>query len=581
MSSKSTVSGDTTPEKLSSVSIAPFSRSDMSSLQITTHLLNGRNYLQWAQSVKIVVCARGKLGYLTGDLPPPATTDPAYPTWLADNSIVLAWLINSMETNISRRYLWFQTAKEVWDAVRRMYSDLGNTSQVFELRSKLKEIKQGSNTVTHYFSDLQELWQELDLFLEESRMCAECSGHMRRTIERERVFDFLAGLNRELDDVRGRIVARDPFPSTDDAFSEVRREELRRKVMLPDSSSSEVSALASIQNPVSEPSALASAKNSGQRQGRRPWCDHCHRPGHTKDTCWEIHGKPANWQSRKQSDRRSFQAHSVQEQPSSSRTSTPFTAEQIEQLEKYCRLLRETALTPPVGSCSVTQSGIIYSTLISAPSPSWIIDSGASDHMTGNLNSFCSYTPCNSDMTVRIADGSLSRIHGIGDINVSRDITLKNVFHVPSLKCNLISVSKLTRDCHCRANFSSGSCLFQDHLSGKKIGSAKLHDGLYYLESSSSNGPQSLLSCVPPKSSLSNQEIMLLHFRLGHPSFPYLARLFPSLSINKNLSLLRCEHCELAKHTRTPFPQKTYTPSVPFFNYPQRHLGAIQTAYPP
>ncbi|KZV37850.1 hypothetical protein F511_30760 [Dorcoceras hygrometricum] len=159
----------------------------MSSLQIKTHLLNGRNYLQWAQSIKIVVCARGKLGYLTGDLPPPATTDPAYPTWLADNSIVLAWLINSMETNISRRYLWFQTAKEVWDAVRRMYSDLGNTSQVFELRSKLKEIKQGSHTVTHYFSELQELWQELDLFLEESRMCAECSGHMRRTLERESV----------------------------------------------------------------------------------------------------------------------------------------------------------------------------------------------------------------------------------------------------------------------------------------------------------------------------------------------------------------------------------------------------------
>ncbi|KZV50721.1 hypothetical protein F511_19633, partial [Dorcoceras hygrometricum] len=186
--------------------------------------------------------------------------DPTYPTWLADNSIVLAWLINSMEKNISRRYLWFQTAKEVWDVVRRMYSDLGNTSRVFELRYKLKEIKQGSHIVTHYFSELQELWQELDLFLEESRMCAECSGHMRRTLERERVFHFLAGLNRELADVRGRIVASDPFQSTDDAFSEVRREELRRKVKLPDSSVSEISALASTKIPVSEVSALAPPK---------------------------------------------------------------------------------------------------------------------------------------------------------------------------------------------------------------------------------------------------------------------------------------------------------------------------------
>ncbi|KZV23338.1 hypothetical protein F511_02239 [Dorcoceras hygrometricum] len=518
MSNKPIITGDATPEKPSGAfgSIAPFSGSDMSSLQITTYRLNGRNYLQWAQSVKIVICARGKLGFLTGDLPPPATTDPTYSTWLADNSIVLAWLINSMEPNISRRYLWFKTANEVWDAVRRMYSDLGNASQLFELRSKLKEIKQGSNSVTHYFSELQELWQELDLFLEDSHICAECSNHVRRTLEKERVFDFLAGLNRELDDVRGRIVARDPFPSTDDAFSEVRREELRRKVMLPDT--------LPLSSSVSEVSALASNKNSSQRQGKRPWCDHCHRPRHTKDKCWEIHGKPPNWQPRKKSDGRSIQAHPAQEQASSSHTSAPFTADQIEQIEKYCRLLREAAINPPsaptLGSCSLTQSGIANSALISRSSLPWIIDSGASDHMTGASHFFCSYAPCASDMTVKIADGSFSRVHGIGNIIVSKDITLRKVLFVPSLKCNLISVSKLTRDCHCSATFSPGSCHFQDQLSGKTIGSARIHNGLYYLEQSPSDGLQSSFSCVQSRPSSSVPDIMLHHYRLGHPSFP-------------------------------------------------------------
>ncbi|KZV52371.1 hypothetical protein F511_33221 [Dorcoceras hygrometricum] len=51
----------------------------MSSLQITTLYLNDRDYLKWAQYLKIVVCARGKLGYLTSDLPAPTTTDPTYP----------------------------------------------------------------------------------------------------------------------------------------------------------------------------------------------------------------------------------------------------------------------------------------------------------------------------------------------------------------------------------------------------------------------------------------------------------------------------------------------------------------------
>lgn len=66
------------------------------------------------------------------------------------------------------------------------------------------------------------------------KTCAECSVKIMLNLEKERVFDFLVGLNRDLDDVQGRLAARDPFPSPDDAFAEVRREELRSKVMLTD-----------------------------------------------------------------------------------------------------------------------------------------------------------------------------------------------------------------------------------------------------------------------------------------------------------------------------------------------------------
>ena len=80
----------------SSIIIAFFSGSD-AFFHITTYKLNGRNYLQWAQSLKIVICGRGTLGYITGELPAPKTTNPSYKTWLSENSIVLAWLINSIE----------------------------------------------------------------------------------------------------------------------------------------------------------------------------------------------------------------------------------------------------------------------------------------------------------------------------------------------------------------------------------------------------------------------------------------------------------------------------------------------------
>ena len=33
---------------------------------------------------------------------------------------------------------------------------------------------------------------------------------------------------------------------------------------------------------------------SGPRQSKRTYCEHCKKLGHTKDTCWTLHGKPAD-----------------------------------------------------------------------------------------------------------------------------------------------------------------------------------------------------------------------------------------------------------------------------------------------
>lgn len=82
------------------------------------------------------------MGYLTGDKKEPAVTDRTYPTWDAENSMVMTWLVNSMAEDISSNYMCYHTAKELWDNVNQMYSDLGNQSQVYELTLKLDAIRQ-------------------------------------------------------------------------------------------------------------------------------------------------------------------------------------------------------------------------------------------------------------------------------------------------------------------------------------------------------------------------------------------------------------------------------------------------------
>ena len=62
--------------------------------------------------------------------------------------------------------------------------------------------------------------------------------------------------------------------------------------------------------------------------------------------------------------------------------------------------------------------------------------------------------------TVRIADGSLSKVVGIGSIRVTNDLNLNFVLHVPNLDYNLLSINKLAHDLHCEAKFFSNLCKF-------------------------------------------------------------------------------------------------------------------------
>ena len=216
--------------------------------------------------------------------------------------------------------------------------------------------------------------------------------------------------------------------------------------------------------------------------------------------------------------------------------------------------------------------------VIHSPTTLWIVDSGASDHITGDKSLFSTYTPCQDNQTVRIANGSRSRVAGIDKVYISKTLTLHLVLYVPDLDCNLIFVSKLNRDHHCETKFFVKSCVFQDLALGKMIGNSEFCAGLYLLkvhhpstmlptpsnESSFVFQCQSVQSFESIRQSNKNGAIVLWHYRLGHPNFLCLKKLFPSLFINKDAKLFQCEICQLEKHTRTTYSPQPYKPTIPF-----------------
>ena len=117
------------------------------------------------------------------------------------------------------RHLFYLIAKGIWDAVQLAYSDYEDTSQVFELRNRARNLKQENLDVTQYFNSLKKLWQELDLFQSCNWKDPEDPALCKKMLAKERIYDFLAGLNRDLDEILGTKLQM----HIDEIFAEVRR----------------------------------------------------------------------------------------------------------------------------------------------------------------------------------------------------------------------------------------------------------------------------------------------------------------------------------------------------------------------
>ena len=111
----------------------------------------------------------------------------------------------------------------------------------------------------------------------------------------------------------------------------------------------------------------------------------------------------------------------------------------------------------------------------------WIIDSGASDHMTSQSNLFSSYIPCISPDKVKIIDGTFLPVSEKGLVHTTPSLSLSFVLQVLSFAANLLSISRITRDLNCSVTFFP-SCVFQDLQTRTTIGSGRETNGLYFLD---------------------------------------------------------------------------------------------------
>ena len=136
-----------------------------------------------------------------------------------------------------------------------------------------------------------------------------------------------------------------------------------------------------------------------------------------------------------------------------------------EKMEKLRSLLG--SLDKPTRTCSLALSGTpSFSFCINVShrvyDDSWIIDFGATDHITSKSQLFHTYTPSPSNKKIAVANGSLATVVGFEDIYITPTLILKNVLHVPKLSANLVFIQKLTHDLKCYATFFPSFVFFRN-----------------------------------------------------------------------------------------------------------------------
>ncbi|XP_022137506.1 uncharacterized protein LOC111008934 isoform X2 [Momordica charantia] len=101
-------------------------------------------------------------------------------------------------------------------------SSQSNVPRIFEIYKDIASHRQGNSSITSYFTRLKTLWDELETYNDLSQCCS--SGEH---VEREKVMQFLVGLNDPYSTICHQILLIRPFPTVEKAYSIVIREEKR------------------------------------------------------------------------------------------------------------------------------------------------------------------------------------------------------------------------------------------------------------------------------------------------------------------------------------------------------------------
>ncbi|OIT34547.1 hypothetical protein A4A49_64047, partial [Nicotiana attenuata] len=381
---------------------------------IQLKLTGPNNYALWSRAMKLSLRGKGKLGFVD-------------------------------ETCVKSMYKG--ELAEQWEKCNAIFEerfDRSNLTRIFHLWTEIATLRQGTESLTSYYSKMKDCWDELDVLAPlPSCDCEESLPYVVH-LKSQRLLQFLMGLNQSYSNLRSNLLARRPVVSVNEAYATVSQEESQRLLGVVDANK--------------EPLTMLAGRTY---QGPKP-----KRAG---ENCYKIVGYPQDFKSKKKGSQTSgFRPYAnstvAGESMKPSETQGHFFIEQ-----QYKHIMN--MLIKPTTS---NDADNITSNMA---------DTGASHHITPYKELLTTFRTLRSqnDNRVQVPTGGRVEITNIGDAVILGSYKLENVLHVPDFKFNLLSVSKITKQLCCVALFFPDFCVFQGLFNGKVLGIGKEKEGLYIL----------------------------------------------------------------------------------------------------
>ncbi|KAE8679934.1 Phospholipase D p1 [Hibiscus syriacus] len=196
----------------------------------------------------------------------------------------------------------------------------------------------------------------------------------------------------------------------------------------------------------------------------------------------------------------------------------------------------------------------------------WIVDSGATHHVTSDDMNVSQPMDFNNLGKLTVGDGVALEIKSVGKYSLytpTRVLLLTDLLQVPRITKNLLSVSKLARDNNIFFEFHAHECCIRDKKTGVMLLRGKEDGGLYPFALDSSISDSSKAAAYATQFSTTVYD--LWHQRLGHPSHESLVKVCKELNIILPSSINKtCVACHLGKNHKLPFFASTTVYETPF-----------------